>query len=451
MEPLFDLDPLIHSANLSKNRRSLDRRISFTRPVSGSYSSITLALPSHSPPIESSTDLARTSRSSRSLSLDQGSKEIATDRSPVIAKQLFPAESLDSQPTLSKQEARQLQRKELSQKAETTWKSSGIRTRSVATKSIPKLSTDTKPVNPPPHSHELKKKVDQPLATRALRSSSLTASSHESAPQHSLALQSAAHKAVAIFTSRISKKTTESSAQPRTPSQPSDRTPKRPSQTSHPRTPQYPTTSKTKTPSSGLRSSITSVSSASIASSTSHINVQRTNSGSSLSTSSSQRRDTDSSLSTTSNSHGPLKSSTIKASSRHHFKPKSVTVASATEKQIPTVPPPTLRGGGGKSTRGINSTLSNASGEGSASSSTQRMKERTKPTVPVSALQSKKSFDERTRQAKQLSSSHSSVKSEEGQFRILSTLSLHIHISRTDLFVTASTSSSSQTREVRTT
>jgi hypothetical protein len=416
---------MIHSTIFSKNRRSLDRRISFSRPASGSYSSITLSLPTHSPPIESSLDHTGTSLSSRSVSVDRGSKGATTDRSPVIAKQLFP-ESQDSIPTLSKQEARQLQRKELSQKSETTWKSTGIRTRSGVNKSIPKLSADTKSVNSlPQESQETKKKVEKPsatsVATRTLRSSSLT---NESAPQHSSALQSAAQKAVAIFASRISKKTSssaaESSSQPKTPSHYADRTPKRTSQVSHPKTPQYPTSAqKTKTPSSGLRSSMTSASTASVASSTSSINVQRTNSGSSLSTASSQRRGTDSGLSTTSNSHVPLKSATIKASGGHHFKPKSVTVATAAggEKQKPTVAPPTLRGGGGKSARGITSTSSNVSGEVPSSSSTQRMKgnERTKPTVPVSALQSKKSFDEqRTRQMKQLSSSHSSVRSEEG-------------------------------------
>jgi hypothetical protein len=451
---------MLHSTNLMKNRRSLDRRISFSRPVS---SSLTLSLPTHSPPIESSFELNRGSISSRSVSLDRGSKGGMTDLSPVIAKQLFPAESTDSNPPISKQEARQLQRKELSQRSETTWKSTGLRTRSsVATKSIPKLSADTKSVNhhpPPPPPPEMKKRVERPSATssssstssasRAIRSSSQTSSIFQqqdsaSAPQHSSALQSAAQKAVAIFTSRISKKPNskslaESSSQfstgPRTPSalasQNAEKTPKRTSQTSHlARTPQHYSTSAQKTsrtPSSttaaGLRSSMTSASSSSLASSStstsSSINVQRTNSGSSLSTASSaHRRGTESSLSL-SGAHAPsqsqVKSTMIKATGGHHFKPKSVTVASVTTEQKPTVAPPTLRGGGGKSARTLTATSSNASDSSAQrSKGSERERERSKPTVPVSSLQSKRSFDERTRQQKAMSSSHSSAKSEEG-------------------------------------
>jgi hypothetical protein len=118
----------------------------------------------------------------------------------------------------------------------------------------------------------------------------------------------------------------------------------------------------------------------------------------------------------------------IKATGGHHFKPKSVTVASVTTEQKPTVAPPTLRGGGGKSARTLTATSSNASDSSAQrSKGSERERERSKPTVPVSSLQSKRSFDERTRQQKAMSSSHSSAKSEEGLILFSSTLTHSLH------------------------
>jgi hypothetical protein len=337
---------------------------------------------------------------------------------------------------LSKQEERHLQRKELGLMSEASWKGGGgeggVRTRAQLTKSIPKLATPSAVTLPPGPVGETKGEKHQ-STSRAAWSASLRGSHEESvhsAPvqssqRHSNALQSAAQKAVAIFTSRISSKKTSTSttstagddSSASSSSQPSSGgTRKRAiSQSSGtsvyaqaPRTPSNSSisTQKTKTPSSTHRSSV---------SSTSLINVQRTVSSSALSTStptSSKRRSIEA---TTTVTTPHLKSTVIRATGGHQFKPKSVASTSSGDlaKGHQGVPPPTLRGGGGRNSKAEINSVPSVS-VSSESTEPSRQTSRTKPTVPVRMLQSKNSSsDDKGRQLKHMSSSIASLESEE--------------------------------------
>lgn len=415
IEPLFDLDPMLHSTNPSRNRKSLDRRISFSRPPSSS--SGVFVLP-QTPSIDS-IDVSHVSISSRSKSIDKGINH-SIQNSPIVAKQLFPAESIETNSKLSKQEERDLQRKKLSQQSEPTWKSSNTRTQTGISKSSQK--PDSK--HPTTNDEKVeKKKTEKPSlysVARALRSNTSNSSSKDSS--HSVALETAAQKAAAIFTSRISKKTSkgmdDDSSQSSTIKRPISSESKRtPISSQIHKTPGSSTIQKNKTPTSTVRSSMTNLTSTpshlSSTTSSASKNVQRSGSGSSATT---LRRSVDTTSSTTSSStstyHSNLQSTTIKATGGHQFKPKSVTVSNnSTTHQQPSIPPPTLRGGGGgtRSSKLENSSSSNPATSTEMNTTTQRKtSERSKPSISVSTLQANK-IGKTDRQLKHMSSSLSTV------------------------------------------
>lgn len=392
---MFDLDPILQSSQ-SRQKKTLERRLSFTRPSSSSFSEI-LTLPQS--PQTQSIDSTLSSLPPRSISLDRDSNQttlvkelfpsklstsssnINTSLTPYPSQQqtlsqINPPIPPSSQPIRTKQEERQLQRKELALKTESIFKNdSNNITRSFQSRTNTTNTTNKNEVQhrssvnlqyetPNKNHSKVESKLEKqntPNSTRQIRSSSI------SAPKQSNSLQEAAQKAVAIFTSRISsKKPTQSNISSNSSVSSRDSQSSKGKSTSESRDSMRSIS--TTTPKTPLKSSTSTNTIKPRTPGSSTIHLQRSNSTSSLSnvtTSSSQLKNipdissilsstpasTISSTSSVSTTHSSVssRSTTIKPSSNHVYKPKSVTASNSSSDQTKKQPinPPTLRGGGG--------------------------------------------------------------------------------------------------------